>query len=861
MALQKLLGCDSDTAEWLENSASSVPLSDLADLVRAAAGDASDDTVEQAVRLLVSSGAPEAKAEAGPTVLAAAVVPGGVTDRDRAAMATMAAPDARGMKAGNTDVGAMPEHSSVSVASTSAAAGRRSRRKAERRRKANAKVKGAPRKGSSSAEEDGEDDEVAGAPLPAEGGDSAAAASGTEPSAAAGAASALPAAYNESTGEVDGEVTLHVDPDAAELDELHIFAAAGSAWRGRAPEGARRDLTYHNLNMASDKEEMLVGATLRFRAGRRYGLVGRNGVGKSTLLRHIAGRRLPFFPKYLTTVMVQSEAAASDETALETVLGVDKRRGALLEEEARVMAELDVSTDAERTAELAAELGDLSDMLEQTDAAVAETRAAGVLTRLGFDDAQMRRPLRELSGGWRMRVSLAMALFLRPDLLLLDEPETHLSMDAVLWLQDFVKTIDDATVVIVSHNRAFLDATVEEVCYFHSTNKKLEYWPGNYSAFRAARDSWVRKREHMYDAQEMKRAHLQDSIENIKAQVARAGNNRMKGGQIRSRKIGIEKKLGAYRLENGKKFKFGLYGERSRNAVVLETPEPKVVFRFPAAAPPGGGGALLGLEGASFSYGGAAPAGGRHLLNDVTVTIGPRARIAVLGCNGAGKSTLLKMLKGEAAPLAGRLVTRPAVRVAHFAQYHVDMLEMGESALDFFLRTKRTPEGSIPNELDVRTHLARFGVCRELPMRPMSTLSGGQRSKVAFAAVMWEPPHVFLVDEGSHHLDVAVLDALGQALRRFEGAVVLVSHDEYLIRDVCEKGYLGCDDTTGELAAAAAAASASGPAGDDDDAPADNAGDAPEYWVVEAGAVGRVDNLDQYLEAIRPSIHAIGRDS
>lgn len=871
MAVSTLLGCDEATAEYLENVMSTVPSDEVAEMVEQfAAPDTTPEDLASAIAILSGSSLAAGATDAGaPTRLRAAVNPGAKSARDEAAMAVMRDHGVHRMADDNPDVGKVPTDSSVTASSTSAASGRRSRRKATRKsaRKADkaSKARAAAGSGSGSSEDDDGVEAAAteGADAAAKSLDDAATAL-----AGAGAAEAEAGAYNASTGEVDGEVTLHVDPTEAEIDPLHIFAAAGSAWRGRAPEGARRDLTYHNLNMSSDKEDMLVGATLRFREGRRYGLVGRNGVGKSTLLRHIAARRLPFFPKYLTTVLVQQEARASELSALETVLGVDKRREALLEEEARVMAALDSASDSDEAARLAAELGDVSDLLEQTDAPAAEARAAAVLVRLGFSDAQMRRPLTELSGGWRMRVSLAMALFLRPDLLLLDEPETHLSMDAVLWLQEFIATIEDMTVVIVSHNRSFLDATVQEVCFFHSANKNLEYWPGNYTNFREARDAWRRKREHMFESQELKRSHMLQSIENIKAQVARAGNNRMNAGQIRSRKLAAGKKLGAYRLENGKKFKFGLYGERSRNAVKLEKAEAPVVLNFHGAPPPGGGGALLGLEGVSFAYPGQKEGSG-YLLEDVTVTIEPRARIAVLGSNGAGKSTLLKLLKGELAPLKGTRVARPGVRIAHFAQYHVDMLQLEQTALDFFLANKRTPAGTLPSELDVRTHLAQFGVVGDQPVRPMSTLSGGQRSRVAFATVMWERPHIFLVDEGSHHLDVAVLDALGQALRRFDGAVVLVSHDEYLVRDVCERGFPEAEDGS-TMPAGAAAAVASAPtatvggaiaaasAGPDSEPLFDNIGCRPELWVVDSGRVDSVDSMDSFLDSIRPSIKALG---
>lgn len=213
---------------------------------------------------------------------------------------------------------------------------------------------------------------------------------------------------DSATGEVVGEVTVHVDPAVeVEIDPLYIFAAAGSAWRGRAPAGARRDICYHNLNMSTSTEDLLVGATLRLREGRKYGLIGRNGVGKSTLLRHIAARRLPFFPKYVSTVLVQQEVPGSDSTcALEEVVSIDKRRAAMLDEEARLMSELE-RAPTEAASGLAESLAEIAMLLEQTESASAERRASEVLRRLGFDEELMRVPTSTLSGGWRMRVALA----------------------------------------------------------------------------------------------------------------------------------------------------------------------------------------------------------------------------------------------------------------------------------------------------------------------------------------------------------------------------------------------------------------------------------------------------------------------
>lgn len=883
------LGFDAEVADYLIGAAEGSGTSDLQTLVESFAPlDLTAEQQAQALELL-SSRASGMEAHDEPAVLAAPVEAGATHARDEAVVRIMAASTDNRMSAMNSSLDKSAT-GPVPAADTAAATTRRRRNKGERRRRLHNRMEQTTSKKEYSAAE------TAGSTAScAE--SSASSASGSEGELAGDAkvearifdTSAGGHVVNMATGEIEGEVTVHVDPDeVVELDPLHVFAAAGSAWRGRAPDGSRKDIVYHCLNMSTDTEDMLVEANLRLRHGRRYGLVGRNGVGKSTLLRHIASRRLPFFPKYLTTVLVQQEAHSSDDTALEAVVTVDKRRAELLKEEARLLADLDTAEHAEEASRLAEALSEVTDLLEQTDAAAARTRAAQLLCSLGFDDAKMNRPLHELSGGWRMRVSLAQALFLKPDVLLLDEPETHLSMDAVLWLQEFLAKITDMTIVIVSHNRAFLDATIEEVIYFHSSNKNLEYWPGNYSAYRHARTEWKRKRQHMFDSQEMKRQHLKTSIDNIKAQAQRAGNNRMKAGGIRSRKIAIEKKLGAYRLENGKKFKFGLYGERSRNAVKLEKPEPPIAFNFPSGGPVGGGGPLLALEGVSFRYPTAGTAAASEAsdgvaatataarratpsvegiqrapfeLRDISLTVAPRARIAILGANGEGKSTVLKLLKGELTPQSGKRMARPAVRVAHFAQYHVDMLELDETALEFFRRTKTKPDGTTPSDLEIRTHLGLFSVSGDQPLRPMNTLSGGQRSRVCFAAMMFEAPHVFLVDEGSHHLDVSTLDALGQALRRFDGAVVLVSHDIYLVRDVCERGYPD-DDTAGRVISTAASGSGvttadllSAAAADmEQDTVPDNIGASAELLVVEGGCMHKVGGLDEYLASIKPEM-------
>ncbi|KAF7784512.1 hypothetical protein Agabi119p4_677 [Agaricus bisporus var. burnettii] len=507
-----------------------------------------------------------------------------------------------------------------------------------------------------------------------------------------------------------------------------------------------KDIHLPSIDVNFGSNKILSGASLTLAHGRRYGLIGRNGVGKSTLLRHIAMREVPI-PPHITILFVEQEVIGDDTTAIDSVLKADVWRDHLLKEQASMdakLAELESAGDEKRfedeREEISSRLQEVHSRLTEMDAASGPSRAAALLAGLGFNEADQSRPTKSFSGGWRMRLALARALFVKPSLLLLDEPSNHIDLNALAWLEDYLQTWS-GTLLVVSHDRAFLDAVATDIVHQHSG--RLDYYKGNFTQFYSTKSERDRNLRKEYEAQMEYRKHLQAFIDRWRYNANRAA-------QAQS-KIKILEKLPD-----------------------LQPPEQEEAetFKFPETdkiSPP-----LLQMNEVTFGY-----SIEKLILQRVNFDIDFDSRIAIVGANGAGKSTLIKILTGELAPLSGHVTRNGRLRVGYFAQHHVDTLIPNMSPVQFL--TSKFPGRT---EQEYRSHLGNFQISGMTGLQPIGTLSGGQKSRVAFALLSLQRPHVLLLDEPTNHLDIEGLDALMSAIQKWNGGVIIISHDERFITTV-----------------------------------------------------------------------------
>ncbi|RDX51483.1 hypothetical protein OH76DRAFT_1346897 [Lentinus brumalis] len=528
-----------------------------------------------------------------------------------------------------------------------------------------------------------------------------------------------------------------------------------------ASKNKSKDIHLTNIDVSFGSNRILSGASLTLAYGRRYGLIGRNGVGKSTLLRHIALREVPI-PAHITILFVEQEIVGDDTLALNSVLKADVWRDTLLREEASLnakLAELDSEGDDKRFEDARDEaqtrLADVHARLAEMEAESGPARAAALLAGLGFTEEDQKRPTRSFSGGWRMRLALARALFVKPALLLLDEPSNHIDLNALAWLEDYLQTWP-GTLLVVSHDRAFLDAVATDIVHMHSA--RLDYYKGNFTQFYSTKSERDRNLRKEYDTQMEYRKHLQAFIDRWRYNANRAA-------QAQS-KIKILEKLPE------------LTPPEEEDTETFKLPETEKI------SPP-----VLQLNEVSFGY---TP--DRILLKGVNIDVGLDSRIAVIGPNGAGKSTLIKLLTGELKPLSGHVNQNGRLRIGYFAQHHVDNLIPSMSPVQFLAH--KFPGKT---EQEYRQHLGNFQITGMTGLQLIGTLSGGQKSRVAFAVLSLQRPHVLLLDEPTNHLDMEGLDALMTAISVWNGGVILISHDERFITSVAKELWVCADGTVSKF--------------------------------------------------------------
>ncbi len=477
------------------------------------------------------------------------------------------------------------------------------------------------------------------------------------------------------------------------------------------------------------------GASLSLSRGEKLGLTGANGSGKSSLLAMIRGELeadagdWSIDPGWVIAHVAQ-ETEASERPAIEHVMDGDTELRRLQQE----LAEAESVQDGMA-------IGRLHGGLEEIGAWEARSRAARLLTGLSFSQQDLERPVSDFSGGWRMRLNLARALMCRSDLLLLDEPTNHLDLDAVIWLEQWLRGYGGA-LIMISHDRDFLDAVVSRIA--HVEQQRLDLYSGNYSDFERMRAERLAQQQASYERQQKTIAHMQQFIDRFKAKATKAR-------QAQSRIKALER------------------------MALIAPAHVDSPFHFSFADPERLPNMLLRMDRVDCGY------GATRVLEGIDLTLLPGERIGLLGLNGAGKSTLIKLIAGEIEPQSGTVERARDLRIGYFAQHQLEQLDGDASPL---LHLQRIDPGA--GEKELRSYLGGFNFQGDRVLEPVGPFSGGEKARLVLALLIWQKPNLLLLDEPTNHLDLEMRLALNQALQEFAGSVILVSHDRHLLRSVCD---------------------------------------------------------------------------
>jgi len=487
---------------------------------------------------------------------------------------------------------------------------------------------------------------------------------------------------------------------------------------------------------------LVEGASFQLHPGHKVGLTGANGAGKSSVFAMLRGELhaelgdLDIPPQWVIAHVAQ-ETPALQDAAIEFVLDGDVE----LRNIERALADAEAKQEGEKVGELHARLGEV-------EGYSAKARAAELMAGLGFSNADLARPVSDFSGGWRVRLNLARALMCRSDLLLLDEPTNHLDLDAVIWLEGWLKEYR-GTLVLISHDRDFLDSIVNHIA--HIEQQRLTLYRGGYSDFERQRAERLLQQQAMYERQQRNVAHLQSYIDRFRVQATKA-----RQAQSRIKALERMEMISAAHIDSP--FGFG--------------------FREMQGAPD----PLLVLDEVSAGYNDKA------ILKNIVLTLRPGERLGLLGRNGAGKSTLIKLLAGELAPMHGKRVEGKELKIGYFAQHQLEQLRLDESPLQHMMRLD-----PLTREQEHRNYLGGFDFRGDMASSPCGPFSGGEKSRLALALLIWTRPNLLLLDEPTNHLDLEMRHALTLALQDYQGGVVIVSHDRAMLRASCDKFVLVAD--------------------------------------------------------------------
>ena len=511
-------------------------------------------------------------------------------------------------------------------------------------------------------------------------------------------------------------------------------------------------ITLKNVTLRRGAKVLLNGVNATINPGEKAGLVGRNGAGKSSLFALLNGSLHEdggdfYIPTQWRMAQVAQNMPETDEPATAFVVAGDTRLTDLQAE----LAKAEAADDGMAIAHAYTDLADAG-------AHDAEPRAQALILGLGFKVSELDKPVNSFSGGWRMRLQLARALMCPSDLLLLDEPTNHLDLDALVWLEAWLKRYE-GTMIVISHDREFLDAVTNVT--MHIDNAQITRYGGNYSKFEDLRAQQLELQQASFSKQQEKIAHLKKFIDRFKAKASKA-----KQAQSRVKALDRMEKI----------------------APVLADAEFTFEFKEPQNLP----NPMLAISDASFGYR-SEDGAETTILQNVSRSVLAGQRIGILGANGQGKSTLVKTIARTMAPLAGTVTEGKGLSIGYFAQQELDVLRPHENPLEHMIRLARelgpnSRESS--REQDLRSYLGTFNFTGDMVKQSVGSMSGGEKARLVLAMIVWQRPNLLLLDEPTNHLDLATREALSMALNEFEGTVMLVSHDRALLRAVCDEFWM-----------------------------------------------------------------------
>jgi len=536
------------------------------------------------------------------------------------------------------------------------------------------------------------------------------------------------------------------------LDSLHVTGVLTSRYQAR-------DVRMEQVTLGLHGKELIRDAELKINFGRRYGLIGSNGSGKTSLLAAIASRELPI-PDHVDMWFVHKEADPEKITAIKKVVDIGAKEYARLEELTTKLME----EDSEGNMEIIEAIGD---KLDHMSPEFFETRAGNILNGLGFTTTMMNKNTEDMSGGWRMRVSLAEALFQEPTLLVLDEPTNHLDLGACVWLEEYLAQYP-ATIIMTSHSEDFMNGVCTEIMQL-TQDQTLIYWGGNYASYvNTRRESEVNQLK-AYEKEQEDIKHLQEFIRSC-------GTYANARKQAESKQKIIDKM-------------------KEKGLTPKPAEDPRYFFAFPDSellAPP-----VCAFNNVSFSYSGEKT---DYLYSKLSFGVDLDSRIALVGPNGAGKSTLLKLMRGDLQATEGEVKRHGHLRIGSYNQHSAEILPPDKSPLEFMM--EKYGEGVVTvdgaQKMDIqswRAKLGCYGVRQDKQTLPISTMSDGLKARVVFTIISLTNPHILLLDEPTNHLDMQCIDALAVAINQFTGGLVLVSHDFRLIDQVAKEIWV-CDAKT-----------------------------------------------------------------